>query len=152
MGSVDEEEHEDDTENAGAPGGLDLRGSLGPTDLMINEFQDAGWHVKTRRGKGIGSLMAVDKRGKEHGYEVINITSDSGAAGMVGPANVAEAFKVHDNNASRKKRYYIAATGSKLCNEGEKHIPRVLRRRSATQRGNAGGRCPQGIGISRLNV
>ena len=41
---------------------------------------------------------------------------------MVGPARVAEAFEVHDDNAARNKHYHIAAHGSNIYNGGEKHI------------------------------
>ena len=66
--------------------------------------------------------MSVDNVWMSGEWEKIEVTADSGAADMVGPPIVAEAFKVNQTDASRNGKYYLAANGERIYNEGEKKL------------------------------
>ena len=58
----------------------------------------------------------------EDEWERVEITADSGAADMVGPEAAVKAIETQANEASRTGKYYIAAIGGKLMNQGEKKL------------------------------
>ena len=55
-------------------------------------------------------------------FEEIRITVDSGAVDHVAPRSVARHLEVKETLASKAGVKYIAANGSSIFNEGEKHV------------------------------
>ena len=55
-------------------------------------------------------------------WELLTITVDSGAGESVSPPDVATSFPIIETKASQEGVYYVAATGDRIYNEGEKRV------------------------------
>ena len=83
-------------------------------------------------------------------WEKVTITVDSGAVDIVGPRNIAKAFKVNETAASRRGMTYRAANGSPIPNEGKKKIKGSCRRREK-HRNSGGCECEKSVGLGGEN-
>ncbi len=67
---------------------------------------------------------------KVKGWEKVRLQVDSGAIDPAGPKEIAKAFKMKENEMSKMGLVYVAASGSKIDNNGEKrivgHVRKVL--------------------------
>ena len=55
-------------------------------------------------------------------WELMTITVDSGAGESVSPPDVATSFPIVETAASKEGTYYVAATGDRVYNEGERRV------------------------------
>ena len=80
---------------------------------------DAGEKAESRQKQ----LNEVNKGRKDPGrWELFTITVDSGAGESVSPPNEGTSFPIIETQASRDGTYYVAATGDRVYNEGERRI------------------------------
>ena len=87
----------------------------GPT----KEEEDAEEHAK----KVHKQLSELNKGRKNPGrWELFTITVDSGAGESVSPPHAAPMFPTIETEAAKDGTYYIAATGDRVYNEGEKRV------------------------------
>ena len=68
-------------------------------------------------------LNEVNEGKKDPGrWELFTITVDSGAGESVSPPSEATIFPTIENAASKDGTYYVAASGDRIYNEGEKRV------------------------------